>query len=66
MRSEPANQWNAEDAGFPDVCERKGRAITATDAPTPVDVDTLKRTGVELGRIPEVYQEGLTDQQQVD
>lgn len=66
MRSEPANQWNAENAVFPDIYARKALRSTVADAPTTVDIDTLKRTGVELGWIPEVHHERLVDQHQVE
>lgn len=43
---------------------RKGLAITVTDAPTLVEIDTLKRTGAGCGWILELYHEGLVDQHQ--
>lgn len=56
MKSEPANH-NTEDAAYLDVC----LAISVPDAPTDVDIDTLKRTGLELGWISQVYHKGLVE-----
>lgn len=58
MWREPANQWNAEDAGFPDVYQ-KDLEITGTDAPTGANIDNLE----ELGGIPEVCHGGTADKQ---
>lgn len=56
MKSEPANH-NAKDAAYLDVC----LAISVPDAPTDVDIDTLKRTGPELGGISQVNRKGLVE-----